>query len=76
MKTVSPKLTVLELFAAHRKTHRCALFVLQLELDERRFRVEVEPIGFDITPRNRDRFDRLIDRLRTNRLHLHLALTS
>lgn len=68
------ELMILELFAAHGETHRSALLVLQLELDERGLREEVESVGLDVTSCNSDRLDRLIHRLRTDGLHLHLAL--
>jgi len=47
---------------------------LQLELDERGLRGQVEAVEFDIAPGNRNRFDRLVDGLRPDRLNLDLTL--
>lgn len=58
------------------KTDCGALFVLELELHKRRLRAEVEPVGFDVAPSDRDRLDRLVDRLGADGLDFDFALAS
>jgi hypothetical protein len=55
---------------AHIKAYSGALLFLQLELDKRGLRGQVEAVELDIAARDGDRFNRLIHRLRADRLDL------
>ena len=66
----------LERMRPHAKTHGGALLVLQLQLDKSGLRREVQAVSLDVTPRDRDGLDRLVDRLRPDGLDLDFALAS
>ena len=60
----------------HVKTYGGAFFVLELELDKRGLRGQVEAVEFDIAAGDSNRFNRLIDGLRPDCLYLYLLFVT
>ena len=65
-----------DLHGLHGEAHRCPLLVLELELDERRPRAQVQTFRFDVRACDRDRLHGLVHGVRADRLDLDFPLVS